>query len=309
MLELRKDYILDRWVIISSERDTRPMQFKQESQKKPAKDFFAPGNEEKTPPEIGRVSDKGKWKIRWFENKFPFARMEGQQEIRTDNKYFTFSSAYGKHEIIVETPDDRQMWDYSKDELCELMHVYAHTVQRLEKEKGIKYVQIFKNQGEKGGASIQHAHTQVGAVNIIPKEVRDKIDAAKRYESCPYCEIIWKEREGLRKCFENDNFLAFTPYASRFNYEVWILPKQHLKRFRELDYNGFCEILQKILLKLKEINVDYNIIYHYSPDNENLHFQAQILPRISNWAGFEFGTGIVINTVSPEDAAKFYRES
>ena len=105
--------------------------------------------------------------------------------------------------------------------------------------------------------------------------------------------------------------IAFAPYASRFNFEVWIMPKRHIKNiteFNEDETKDLADIMHKILNKLKELNASYNFVLHYSPDNENLHFHIEILPRFANWAGFEFGTDMIINSVSPEYAAQFFRD-
>ena len=313
MGELRKDYILNRWVIIASERKKRPHEFKNESKaEKKGVCYFCPGNEDKTPPEKFLINDeKGKWKIRVFENKFPAERLEGQYYVETHNKYFTFSSSYGVHEIIVETPDhNKQLWDLSEEEFVEVLKVYEKRITELEKTPHIKYVSVFKNHGEKAGTSLLHSHTQIIASNIINQNVFAEVKAAKKYDSCPYCEITEIEKGSERRCFENDMFAAFCPYASRFNFEAWILPKMHIRRLSDLDDNGYlqlAEIFLKVLRKLRELNVSYNFFIHYSPDGEDLHLQIHITPRLSIRAGFEFSSDIVITIVPPEDAAKFYR--
>ena len=307
--ELRKDYILDRWVIISTGRGKRPRQFKKLEAEEVKVDFFAPGNEHMTPPEIGRTGTDLKWKIRWFENKFPALQAEGQCDIRTDNKYFTFSCNYGHHEVIVENPRlDKQLVDMNVKQISNLLKVYSKRINELSSMDSIKYVCVFKNHGRNGGTSILHTHSQVMALNHVPKEVRDKVEACKKYESCPYCEIIDVEKQGIRKCFENKEFVAFAPYASMYNYEVWIFPKKHIKTLDEVkDLDSLAEIIKKILKKLKRISADYNYYLHYAPEGEDLHFHIVVAPRIAIWAGFELCSGDVINSVSPEDAAKFYR--
>ncbi|MCK5026359.1 MAG: galactose-1-phosphate uridylyltransferase [Nanoarchaeota archaeon] len=313
MGELRKDYILDRWVIIASDRMKRPHEFKiKDTAKQKGVCYFCPGNEDKTPPEIYRLADKkGNWKIRVFPNKFPAETLEGQYDIQTHNKYFTFSSSYGEHEIIAETPDhDRQLWDLSQKEVVDLLKVYDLRITEMEKIPHVKYVSVFKNHGEKAGTSLLHSHSQIIASNIINQNVAAEVEAAKRYDSCPYCEIVSIEKNSDRRCFENDSFAAFCPYAAQFNFEVWIFPKKHICRLSELDNKGYkdlADIMLKVLGKLKELNVSYNYFLHYSPIGENLHFHIEVAPRLSIRAGFEFSSDIVITIVPPEDAAKFYR--
>lgn len=312
-MELRKDYLLDRYVIIATDRKIRPREFKKEEKKAKIKECpFCPGHEHETPPEIGRVDDgKDGWKIRWFNNLFPAAEKKGNPIIKTNNKFFTFSDAYGAHEIIVETPDHgKQLGDLSKQHLSDVFKVYKDRIIELHKDRNIKYVVVLKNEGREGGASRIHAHTQIIAYNKIPTYVQEEVDAIKKHEHCPYGDIINVERNSFRRVFENNRFIAFCPYASRFNFEIWVFPKNHITNitnFEEEDFMALAEIMKKILMKLKEIGCAYNFFLHYSPHGENLHFHIEVCPRIAMWGGFELGTNDVINSVSPERAAEFYR--
>ncbi len=311
-MELRKDYILDRYVIVSEARGKRPHEIKEiEVKEEPVACFFCPGDESMTPPEIARVSDeKGNWKIRVFQNKFATVVPQGVSEIRTDNRFFTFSDAFGKHEIIVETPDhSKHTADLSVDELKEVLQVYSDRITELSKINGIKHVNVFKNHGGEAGTSIVHSHTQIIANNFVPSTVREELDAIKKFQSCPYCDIINIEKGSYRRCFENELFVAFTPYASRFHYEIWIFPKHHINSITRMDNNmlwHMAEILKKVLVKLKEMNVPYNFFLHYHNDPA-YHFHIEICPRQAIWAGYELGTDACINSVTPEEAAKFYR--
>jgi len=312
-MELRKDYILDRYVLISSARGKRPHQFAEKivEAAEPQGCFFCPGNENLTPDEIMRIPDgKGGWKIRVFPNKFAAVELEGSYGIRTDNKYYTFSSGYGKHEVIAETPDHfKQLSDLSEEEIKEVLGVYVNRINAISKINGIKYVSVFKNHGNDAGTSIVHSHTQVVGLNLVPSLVQDELDVIKKYPSCPYCELIQNEKKSDRRCFENDNFVAFTPYASRFHYEIWVFPKNHLKSITLMnEYMLFdlAKTMKQILVKLKEINAQYNYVLHYHNDDA-YHFHIEVLPRMAIWAGFEYATNMAINSVSPEDAAKFYR--
>ena len=309
MSELRKDYILDEWVIIATERAKRPDQFKSKNKKEKTEvDYFASGNEKYTPGEILRVNDKNnKWKIRVFPNKYPAVNINGNPEIQTHNKFYTFADAYGYHEVIVETPlKNKQLWDLSKEDLVLLFEVYCNRIDQLSKKPGIKYVQIFKNHGIEAGTSIQHSHSQVIAFDNVPERVQEEINKSKPY-GCAYCEIIQREKDSYRRCFETDNFIAFTPYASRFPFEIWLFSKEHIKYLHDCDFSDLAKIFIMILKKLKELNASFNFMIYYSPsDHDNLHFHIEFLPRMTTWAGFEY-SGTVINPVIPEDAAKFYR--
>jgi len=308
--DLRKDYILDKWVIIAPKRGKRPHEYKVESEpQKAATDYFAPGNEAFTPPEIGRIPDgKGGWKMRWFENKFAALQPEGMREPRTDNRFFTWASNYGRHEIIVETPDNRQLWDFGVDEVAMLLGVWRDRINALMKAPGINYVVVFKNHGPQGGTSIIHSHTQVTALSVVPPRVKEELAAVRRFVSDPYADIINVEMTGPRKVIDNGKAVAFCPYASRFNFEAWVFPKTFARTLDDIgELKSMAEALRTVLTKLKELNCSYNIELHYSPAGENLRLHFEIQPRIAIWAGFELGSGIVINSVSPEEAAAFYR--
>jgi len=309
MGELRRDYILDRWVIISSGRSKRPHEIQKATlQVKEGVCYFCPGNENLTPPEIGRVVKNGGWQLRWFENKFPALKPEGNVLPKTDNRFYTFADSFGCHEVVVETPrHDRQLAQLSVDEIQEVLHVYARRIVQLEQKPGIKYVNVFKNHGYLGGTSIVHSHSQVMATAVIPSEIESKISAMRKFLSCPYCSVVQSEMNSGRRCFENADFFAFAPYASRFNYEVWIFPKTHIARFEGVNFSSLADILSKILKKVHEGGLDYNLLVQYGPKGEDFHFHIEVCPRAAIWAGFELNSGIIINSVSPEDAAKFYR--
>ncbi|MEM4397921.1 MAG: galactose-1-phosphate uridylyltransferase [Candidatus Woesearchaeota archaeon] len=331
MPELRKDYIIDRYVIIANERGKRPDEFKkdrneaknnlqnqektiEELNKEKKECYFCPGNENLTPLELDRFPNFEKWQIRLFPNKFAAVKQEGNPILKTDNHFFTFSDAFGYHEVLVETPDhEKTLADLSIEELKNVFIMLKKRFSDLSNKSNIKYVSIFKNSGEKAGCSIQHSHCQIIAYNIVPEIIKKKEFFSNQHNKCPYCYIIDIEKNSLRKCFENNNFLAFTPYASRFPFEIWILPKKHYSNLAEIRDNEFydlSEIMKKIFIKLKELNADYNFYFQYSPNPElkdKMHFHIEICPRLSIQAGFELSTDTYINTISPEDAASFYR--
>lgn len=308
---LRKDYTMDRWVYYATARAKRPREFKNVVVKEDRKCFFCPSNEHLTPKEIGRVEYKGGWKIRWFLNKFPAVEKAGNANIKS-KKHFAEGNAFGVHEIIVETPHHKsQLADLPVQQIRETLEVCRFRIKDLSKISGIKYVDVFKNQGKDAGTSLAHTHTQVMALPQIPPLVSEEITAAKKYKKCPYCDIVRTEAKSRRKIFETKNIAAFAPFASRFNYEAWIFTKQHKKNMEELsegELNDISIALKKILVKLKKINASYNFFIHYAPDKADLHFHIEITPRLATWGGFEISSNAIINSVMPEDAARFYRK-
>lgn len=307
MPELRKDYILDRYVIIAAERGKRPHEVDSAKASAGKTCYFCPGNESMTPPEIMR---KGDWQIRVFDNKFPAVKLEGKPGLDTHNDFYTFADAVGKHEVVVETPEhDKQLWDLSEKQIAQVIEVYVERFKEISQLPGIKYVSVFKNNGAEAGCSIAHSHSQIIAYNILPTIIKQKVRAASKYEFCPYCEIMIREEDSDRRIYSDDDVVSFTPYASRFAYEAWIFPRKHITGMDQLeakDIKGIARALHRVLAKLKTLNAPYNFFFHY---DEDLHLHLQVLPRFSTvkWAGFELSTETIINPVSPEIAAEFYR--
>lgn len=313
MLELRKDYLTENYVIISTDRGKRPHDFaKKQDQKKPEVDYFAPGNEHLTTTEIGRWPKDAQgtdWQIRWFANKFAALKPEGNPDLNTDNEFFTYSSAFGYHEVIVETPSlEQQLGDLPTDRLGQVLKIYAERIRELSKKPGVRYVAVIKNHGATAGTSILHSHSQVFAYNTVPRPIQEKEAACDRYADDPYESIIAIEKGSFRAVRENQTMVCFTPYASRFPFEVVLYPKRCVRsitEFSEQEFQDCAALLKHLLERLGSINAPYNFFLHYG--FKNLRFHLVITPRLSAWGGFELSTDTIINTVSPEDAAAFYR--
>jgi UDPglucose--hexose-1-phosphate uridylyltransferase len=312
--ELRKDYFLDRQVIIAVGRGRRPTDFKHggaaESEAGKAC-FFCPGSENLTPPEIMRTEEGGRWVMRVFPNKFPAVTPE--EGAATES----MMPAYGRHEIVVESPEhDKTVADLSVEKIVALLGLYAKRAEALLADPKTKYVLIFKNHGKVAGASLSHTHTQIVSLPVVPKLVRDEADSAGKYAkekgSCPLCDAWRKEAKGPRLVWEDEYAVVFTPYASRCPLEAWVMPKRHVRGLGELsdeERSGMAKGLKLILSKLKTGLGDapYNLYFHVSPAGGDLHMHVEVLPRLAIFAGFELGSDIIINTMAPEAAADFYR--
>ena len=308
---IRKDYILDRWVYFAVDRKNRPNEFRHGSlPQNLGRCFFCKSGEDLTPKEIGRVEYKGSWKIRWFLNKFPAVWLKDSQKSKTKG-FLTEQGSFGVHEIIVETPNHKStLADLPVGHIKELLDVCRLRIGKLSQMKGIKYVDVFKNHGSDAGTSLIHSHMQVVALPKVPSLVKEEAEAAKKHKSCPYCSITKAEAKSKRMILKTQNVVAFCPFASRFNYEAWIFTRKHRKSMEEIDEKEMQDLavsIKKILVKLKMLDASYNMFIHYSPKGENLHFHIEIAPRIAKWGGFELSTNEVINSVLPEDAARFYR--
>jgi len=329
MSELRKDPIVGRWVIISVERGKRPTDFISPSQKKKGGFCpFCPGNEHTAPPEImafrpvDTQPNSTGWTLRVVSNKFPALQIHGEL-IKTGEGIFDKMSGIGAHEVVIETPHHNLSLSTMPIKAVEdMLWAYYLRLNDLKKDQRFRYVLIFKNEGEDAGASLEHTHSQLIALPIVPKLVREEIDSAEQYfhfkERCIFCDVISQELEdGKRVIYENSNYLALAPFAPRAPFETWILPKKHESSFYppNKDFSMLADILQRIVKQMDRI-LDippYNFIIHTSPfydeTNDYYHWHIEIMPKLTKIAGFEWGSGFYINPTPPEEAAKFMREA
>lgn len=224
--------------------------------------------------------------------------------------------AYGEQEVIIETPDHKkELHDLSQEQIERLLRMYAKRTEALSKIKNIEYILCFKNQGSKAGASIVHAHSQIFASSILPPDIKAEFNLELKYraehKTCAYCDVIKREIKSRRKIYEDKFTAAFAPYASQYHYEAWIFAKRHLDNITKLnrdEFASFAKTIKKILTKLNALGLSFNYFFHQTASNDNQHFCMKIQPRASIWAGVELGSGMVINSVPPEQAAEFFRK-
>ncbi|MFH1313618.1 MAG: galactose-1-phosphate uridylyltransferase [Candidatus Eisenbacteria bacterium] len=329
MPELRKDPIIGRWVIISTERGKRPTDFTSVPQAKSSSFCpFCAGNESKTPPEVYALREPGSpkdgpgWKVRVVSNKFPALQIEGDLNRQGEGIYDKMNGV-GAHEVIIETPEhDLTLSDLDEDRIFDVLTCWQQRIIDLKKDARFKYIVVFKNHGEAAGASLEHTHTQLVAMPIIPKRVVEEIEGGRKYyefkERCIFCDIVSQEvNEDVRVVSANQTFLAIEPFAARFPFETWILPKTHMSAYEELEPNGvrrFARILKEVLFKINTAlnSPPYNFILHTLPlqgDNRGwCHWHLEIMPKLTKVAGFEWGSGFYINPTAPEEAARYLRE-
>jgi len=338
MPELRKDPIIGRWVIIATERAKRPDQFSGQPQEAPAEKPcpFCEGSESQTPPEIYALRPKHSpanspgWELRVVPSIAPFLRIEGELERRGKGLY-DLMNGIGAHEIVIETNQHIfNMADLSEEQIAKVMTCYINRINDLEKDERFKYVLVFKNHGWiAGGGRVKHSRSQLIATPVNPKRVKEELAGARFYygyhERCVFCDLIKQELEFKdRIIIDIDGFIAITPFAARFPFEIWILPKKHSCDFTSLDMSmrlDLGRIIKKVLAKLKKGLNDppYNYVFHTAPFRRSklgywksidydYHWHIEIMPRLTRVAGFEWGTGFYICPLPPEDAAKFLRE-
>jgi len=303
--EIRKSYLLDKYVIITPGRAARPRDIKEETIIKRVKScFFCPKNinQANVVDRLPIAGSRKNWQVLTIKNTFPAVELSNKK-------------AYGQQEVIIETPvHKKELADLTEAQIGKVLEMYIRRTEAIAKNKKIKYILCFKNQGSKAGASIVHAHSQIFATAMIPPELAEEERAAKNYRAktgrCPYCDIIKKEIKGKRKIFADQYVAAFSPFASEYHYEAWLFPKRHLDNITLLkaeEIKSFAKVLKKILVKMQTLDLSFNYFLHNVISDKTQHLYLKIQPRDSIWAGVELGSGIVINSVSPEAAAKYLR--
>lgn len=337
MPELRKDPIIGRWVIIATERARRPDQFGTLPQGPEESECpFCETRESHTPKEIYAIrppynpANGPGWSLRVIPSISPFLRIEGDLD-RQGRGLYDMMSGIGAHEIVIETNQHiANMADLPTEQIANVITAYINRLVDLERDLRFKYVLVFKNYGwAAGGGRVRHSRSQLIATPVNPKRVKEELAGSRHYyehhERCIFCDLIKQElRQPERLILDIDGFIAIAPFASRFPFEIWILPKKHSCDFVALNFNerrDLAQILKMALSKLKLGLNDppYNYILHTAPFrrpkggywktiDQDYHWHIEIMPRLTRVAGFEWGTGFYICPLPPENAAQFLRE-
>jgi UDPglucose--hexose-1-phosphate uridylyltransferase len=327
--ELRKDPVTGRWVIISTDRQKRPNDFHLEKSAPIGRERcpFCPGHEAMTPPEIlayrqnGGAPNTAGWDLRVVPNKYPALQVEGTID-REGEGIFDRMNGIGAHEVIIETPDhDRSLAVMSEPELERVLWAYRERMLDLKQDHRLRYILVFKNHGAAAGATLEHPHSQLIALPIVPDFVREELEGARLHyqvkERCVYCDVVHQELgDGRRVIQENADIVALAPYAPRFAFETWLLPKRHGARYEMAprhEYESLARLLRSVLQRLDRAleSPPFNLIVHTSPFSEDVgqlyHWHIEIMPKLTRVAGFEWGTGFYINPTPPEEAARVLR--
>jgi UDPglucose--hexose-1-phosphate uridylyltransferase len=332
MPEIRQDVTTKEWVIFSKERAKRPDDFKRTFAPTEHRSFlancpFCPGNETMTVGEIYRqpvpVGGGGSdWGLRVVPNLFPALVSDGSLNRVIEGTLFHRLDGVGRHEVVIESPiHNRFLFDMEDEEVLAVVNAYRERFAQLRKDNRFKLILIFKNHGIGAGTSLEHPHSQIIATPVVPGHVRNKYEVATAYfddtERCIYCDAVHEEISlGRRIILATEAFVAFHPFASRSPFETWIAPRRHRSSFGRIDdeeANDFARVLRIVLRKLYIglENPDFNYIIHSAPlaDEDKAYYlwHMQILPRLTNSAGFELGSGMSINTALPEETAEFMR--
>ncbi|HEX5110094.1 MAG TPA: galactose-1-phosphate uridylyltransferase [Vicinamibacterales bacterium] len=330
MSELRKDPVTGRWVIISTERRKRPNDFRLESVHVAPDPTcpFCEGHEHMTPRELlshrrngGSPNGPG-WDLRVVPNQFPVLRVEGGLD-RQGEGLFDKMNGIGAHEVIIETPRHEDTLATMTDAAIEqVLWAFQERLRDLKQDHRFRYIIIFKNHGAAAGASLDHSHSQLIALPIVPREVRDEVDGARAHfaskERCVFCDIIRQElADGRRVIADSPEMVAVAPYAPRFPFETWILPRRHQPRFEDgqrHEYAALARMLGDILRRMNRMLMSppYNLLIHSAPMSEPAdyyHWHVEIIPKLTKVAGFEWATGFYLNPTAPEEAAQVLRDA
>ena len=306
---------------------------------------FCRGNEDRTPPPIKSYPDGGDWEIRIVPNLYPVLGDDRAQS----NIAFGLQQVidgYGRHEVVIDNPNHGiALNEMSPQHLADLFTVYQQRMAELyQSDPRLKYVLVFKNFGAAAGASIPHTHSQIIATPVVPENVQNEVHHSREYQQkfnqCVFCSLLDEaltyeatiyDREsgqirrkvnvGQYVVERGERFVAIKPFASRFEWEIHILPLQHtadfLKASRE-DMEDFAQVLRRTMARLDKVvgGVQYNFFLHSIPHGsefddcqESYHWHLEICPRTSIPTGFELGSGLFVSTVSPELAAEALRNA
>ncbi len=331
MPQLRRDPIIGRWVIIDSDNPKGPGDFSKDNNTPTRQAIcpFCPGKEHQTPLEtdairpVGSKPDTPGWLVRTVPNKFPALVSDGLLQKEGIGVY-DMMSGVGAHEVLIETPHhEKGLTDLGPEEMQAVITQYQDRYVKLAGDSRFKYVLIFKNFGASAGATIEHGHTQIIALPMVPKSVLEEIKGAEHYHQyrgrCVFCDMINQEYQDKERIVaENSAFLAFCPFVPRYAFETWIIPKAHSADFSSMDEDTQAHLstmLQDLLKRMKKVlsNPSYNYYVHTAPINyanpSCYHWHLEIIPKLTRSVGFEWGTGLHIVPTFPQVAARFLREA
>jgi UDPglucose--hexose-1-phosphate uridylyltransferase len=321
--EIRRDPVSGTWVVVG---------YRYIHIDNKASCPFCPGNEDLTPPSIREVKGaEGFWKIRCFPARNFLFVIEASDERKGEGIYDKMANL-GAHEIVVESPEHTKIFsNFSQSEIELLLKFYQERVFDLKKDKRLRYIQVFKNHGELAGSYIFHPHSHVLATPILPERIERELSNAKehyiRKERCLFCDIVKQEiRERKRTVAQNTHFVSFCPFASRFPFETWILPKSHSPNFEDISDNEILSSLSQILLetmkRIEKLTNAYTIVYHTSPNlikiepeseeeqqplSDYFHWHIEIMPRDYRSSKYKREDEFYVNTLMPEEAANILR--
>ncbi|MCX6809819.1 MAG: galactose-1-phosphate uridylyltransferase [Candidatus Berkelbacteria bacterium] len=329
MPQLRQNIITGEWVVFAPERAKRPTDYisisTERKQKKSDCPFCIDSTKSEYPKQIEGLEKKHTFVLK---NKFPaFVEdpdLESAKLYKIEDEFYNMKIALGGHDVVVIKDHDQELPDFTPAVWTDLIETFKQRYNYFDKIENVEYVMPIYNHGPQAAASIEHPHAQVFASSVVPNIVSRELSHTAKYftehKSCAFCDMISHEKEqNTRLIFENDDFVALAFYAARFPFEVWVLPKKHQSHFRDLTEQttaALSEMMIKIFGRLNETLNDppLNFFIHSAPVNKekneelpNYHWHIEIAPRLSIYGGYELGAGMVIDIITPEQAAEYLR--
>jgi len=325
MPHLRRDPVTGTWVIISPERQKRPLFLQRINGTDtitPTDCPFCPGNEAMTPLELLAVRRNGGsangpgWDLRVVPNKYPALRVEGEIS-RSGEGIYDRMTGVGAHEVFIDTPDHgKTVLDLSNEEWEQLFLAAQSRFLDLKKDIRLQTILFFKNSGAAAGATLAHSHSQLLAMPVTPPRLAAKLAGAlthhQQKQRCIYCDILqFEKREKNRVLIENSAYIAFAPYASRFPFELTVFPQAHRESFEHgtaAEIHLLADTMHSLLQRIGKAlgPVDLHFILHNAPFQAepfpHFHWHIECWPVLGRIGGFEWGSGVAINPISPEEA-------
>jgi UDPglucose--hexose-1-phosphate uridylyltransferase len=316
--QLRLNPLTGRWVTVAVERAARPGELI--SRQLPVESDpdrlcpFCPGNEEATPPALETYGPSGNWLVRVVPNLFP--AFEGNDPLRVQNlgPVFTQASASGVHEVLVFSPDHGATWADLDDKHAGLaMAAIRDRMEDHARRATVRYTQAIVNAGREAGASLEHPHGQLLGIPFVPGEIAEEEAGFRRFEgSCLLCTMVEAELQvGHRIVCEDERSIVVCPFWSGAPYEMLVVPRHHEVHVEGTSPADVVSVGRAVrdglaLLRKRVGEVSYNLVFHTAPHHHEgpFHWHVHIVPRLTSLAGFEQGTGVLINIVAPELAAR-----
>jgi UDPglucose--hexose-1-phosphate uridylyltransferase len=320
--QLRLNPLTGRWVTIVADRAQRPSDFAPRSPQvegQPQRPCpFCPGNEEATLPALETLDEGGQWRMRVIPNLYPAFDGDEPFAVHHLGPVHVEAEASGIHEVFVYTPDhDGGVHLFSDDDAARMMQLLSRRLQEHSATGNVRYTQAIINHGREAGASLAHPHGQLLGLPFVPGEILEEQRAFSRFEGgCILCATIEAELvDGKRVLFSNDDVVCVSPYWAGAPYELLLIPRSHdlhLTDSSATTLKGMGMAIRDSLLALREIHGDvaYNLVFHTAPHHYSgaYHWHIHLFPKLVTTAGFERGTGVMINIVPPEAAAEQLRK-
>jgi UDPglucose--hexose-1-phosphate uridylyltransferase len=334
--EFRRDPVCGRWAVVAPARSQRPItlegvepRHRRNGERHPCP--FCPGQEYDTPNEVlayrtlGSISDGPGWQLRVVPNKFPAVRPDvGGSFCAVEGMVFLTTPGFGRAEVMIECPEHLpDPTALSPQQFTAIFRAYRDRLLMLAEDPALVYAALFKNVGAEAGASLGHTHSQIIALPVVPELIEAELLGGQaffdRTRRCVYCDLAARElADGERVVARSERFLAVTAFAPRFAYEFWVLPLAHTSRYETLsdsEAGEIAELMRRVLMALDQVRAEpaYNWFLHTAPlrssELPHFHWHIEVLPRTARPAGFEWGFGSFIITVSPEQAAAELRDA